>query len=289
MVMRENQINLLYQIALLRTPYLDWFFLFLNYFDSEYFLMVLIPWIWIGVSSRWGLKLSILLIFNALINYHMKCFFNLPRPIVDFPDIAMLPFNSPGFPSGAAQTAILLGGLLIYAWNDVKAWAVAVPYILLVSFSRLYLGVHYLNDLLGGWILGLAILAIFINIIRPLEKFLIKEGRGFCIFLCACIATIYSFLCPNLYPLALISAFAGFGLGAYLTSYLPWKWRSCHPKSISSRYLAGLFAIISVAVIYILLPSYTLESVRSFLIALWISFGAGPIGKYIMPRRFYKT
>ena len=39
-------------------------------------------------------------------------------------------------------------------------------YVLLVSYSRIYLGVHYPGDIIGGWILGLLIAVILFNILK---------------------------------------------------------------------------------------------------------------------------
>lgn len=67
------------------------------------------------------------------------------------------------FPSGHSATALTLYGLLAYWWirrsPNVRSrlWvgAGAISLILAVGFSRIYLGVHYLSDVLGGYLLGI--------------------------------------------------------------------------------------------------------------------------------------
>lgn len=271
-----SQVDFLYKIASFRNEWLDWIFLFLNYFDTVYFLMVVIPVVWIAVSPRWGLRVAILLIFSSLLNTHLKVLFQQPRPIVDFPDLAMLPFRSPGFPSGAAQTAALLGGLFVYGWKSSKAWAIAIPYALLIGFSRLYLGVHYVTDVLGGYCIGLAILYAFISSINSIDTFCKKQGRGFCIVLAILICSFYVFLVPSASGYRLMGAFLGFSAGAYTSIRF-------HLNPIKSRTvpIRCLSAFITVLIVYIL---YFLTScargippaIQSFIIAIWISLGAFP-------------
>jgi undecaprenyl-diphosphatase len=103
----------------------------------------------IGVS---GGTLWFLLLSN-LIGRH--------RPI--WPDpLETLP--GPGFPSGHSITATLLYGLLLYlilqrltsnAWRLI-AVIDAIGLILLIGYSRLYIGSHFPTDVLGGYSFGLA-------------------------------------------------------------------------------------------------------------------------------------
>ncbi|WP_162428495.1 phosphatase PAP2 family protein [Pontibacter pudoricolor] len=87
-----------------------------------------------------------------------KTFISRARPA----DVAYYQVEHYSFPSGHATTAMALFGLLayfIYRHNRDKpyrkfiVWAAAIL-ILLVGFSRIYLGVHFLSDVLAGFILG---------------------------------------------------------------------------------------------------------------------------------------
>ncbi|MFD1428444.1 phosphatase PAP2 family protein [Kroppenstedtia sanguinis] len=70
------------------------------------------------------------------------------------------------FPSGHAMGAIVFYGFLLYfslksrfpPWAKVVYGLVWSALILLIGFSRIYLGVHYPSDVLAGWTAGLAIL-----------------------------------------------------------------------------------------------------------------------------------
>jgi len=271
----RDQTNLLNSIALLRNARLDQFFLFLDYFDTLYFAMILIPIIWIGISDRWGLRVAILLIFSALLNYHLKHLFDFPRPIVASPHLPMLSFNDPGFPSGAAQTATLLSGLLIYAWKNPWAWVIAISYTTLICFSRLYLGVHYPFDILGGIAIGLALLFIYTTSIEYIEKFLKKQGRGFCVLISVLFCFLYEFFLPSPQGSRLIGAFLGFAVGAYAS--LLFSFYPTQPRPVWTRTSHVAVTIMGLFILLFLTPRYTPSLVQTLILSLWISLGAYPL------------
>ena len=51
-------------------------------------------------------------------------------------------------------------------------WIVAIATILLISFSRMYLGVHFPHDILGGWIIGLVVLFSYIKYEQRVSEWL---------------------------------------------------------------------------------------------------------------------
>lgn len=78
------------------------------------------------------------------------------------PELALLPLESFSFPSGHATIAVALYGTLAYIlmqqttvrWKRHVILSVASLGIVLIGFSRLYFGVHYLTDVLAGYLLG---------------------------------------------------------------------------------------------------------------------------------------
>src|SRR3989344_3197639 len=176
----EEQLEWVSKVVCSRTDWLDPLFIFLNYFDSAYFIFVLIPFIWIGFSYRFGLKLFYIVALSGFLNVCLKNGIGWPRPTHDCPGIGLFDFHSFGFPSGGAQTAALLGTLLIYYWKSRRAWAVGGIYISLIGFSRVYLGAHYPLDVLGGWTLGFLLAYFFIRCQAGIERYLMKKGLEFC-------------------------------------------------------------------------------------------------------------
>ncbi len=88
------------------------------------------------------------------------------------PALAVYAEDSFSFPSGHATVAVVFYGFLAYLiWRTVvnrnirlNALLLSAVLILTVGFSRLYLGVHYLSDVLGGYVLGMIWLIIGISL-----------------------------------------------------------------------------------------------------------------------------
>ncbi|MCE9669099.1 phosphatase PAP2 family protein [Myxococcus stipitatus] len=98
---------------------------------------------------------------GTVLNGLLKHFFSRPRPSV-VPHLAEVMTTS--FPSGHAMLSatvyLTLGGLLAQLTEHprLKVYLLTVSLLVscLVGLSRVYLGVHYPTDVLGGWVAGLA-------------------------------------------------------------------------------------------------------------------------------------
>ncbi|MEJ8758617.1 phosphatase PAP2 family protein [Pontibacter sp. H259] len=97
-----------------------------------------------------------------------KSFISRARPA----DVAYYEVEHFSFPSGHATTIMALAGFLAYLLyrntqsslhRKLIVWVAAIL-ILLVGFSRIYLGVHFLSDVLAGFILGLLWLLVGISL-----------------------------------------------------------------------------------------------------------------------------
>lgn len=102
---------------------------------------------------------------GSVLNILLKHYFQRQRPVLENPLVTL---SSYGFPSGHTMGATLLYGLLAlliahssrWAWSHrLFAFCSAALLIALVGASRIYLGAHYLTDVLGAIALGLAWLA----------------------------------------------------------------------------------------------------------------------------------
>ncbi len=96
-------------------------------------------------------------------------------------DIAAIVETTFSFPSGHAAAAAAFYGFVVYClWRPVKGWNARLNLffagallILAIGFSRMYLGVHYLSDVLGGFLLGLLWLILGISLAERR-----RYGRG---------------------------------------------------------------------------------------------------------------
>ena len=111
---------------------------------------------------------------GMLLNGMLKYAFHRSRPSWDDPVLILGSFS---FPSGHAMAATLLYGFLAaFGVKKVRAWRWRVLVVLsagmlvvMIGFSRLYLGVHYLSDVLAGMAAGSAWLALCLTAVGTLR------------------------------------------------------------------------------------------------------------------------
>lgn len=106
--------------------------------------------------------------------YALKAFFQRARP-----SLRLAAAHGYSFPSGHSFTALVVYGLLIaLLWKRSigRGWKVTGTVLLsalivLVGFSRIYLGVHYFTDVVGGFLLGFGWLIVSLTAFRALRTF----------------------------------------------------------------------------------------------------------------------
>ncbi len=146
------------------SPALDRLMLLLTELGSEQAYIVLLLIAYIGVDAGSGRRLAVYFLAGFYLNEQLKALFHTPRPFTIEPGIVRSPAalataQGSGFPSGHAQSSTTFWGLA--AIYGRRAWltVVAVALVTLVSISRLYLGVHLPVDILGGILVGLAVVS----------------------------------------------------------------------------------------------------------------------------------
>ena len=156
----------------IRTPFFNFFFYNVSLTGYPIFLFLFIAFGYFFWSPQRFSRVAMLLFISAVINSFLKDFFQDPRPPADF----MLDGGigtSYGWPSGHAQIAVTLWGLLAYELKNKFISIGAITFILLVAFSRMYLGVHDLGDVAAGLLIGGFILLLwhYAVVYKLYEKF----------------------------------------------------------------------------------------------------------------------
>jgi hypothetical protein len=98
-------------------------------------------------------QLAYLALLSNYVNSYAKLIYRIPRP-ADPRIVLVRPEASPSFPSGHAQNAATMGGYLAGRIHRTWVRILLIGLILLISASRLYLGVHFPQDIVGGWALA---------------------------------------------------------------------------------------------------------------------------------------
>lgn len=124
-------------------------------------IILILPIIFLLIyQKKWRLStyLVITIIGNELLNNITKIAFHRLRPHL-WESISYFP-SSFSFPSGHAMGSMtFVMALLILGWGSRWSLFVAVLgflYVLIIGWTRLYLGVHFPSDILGGWLLAIA-------------------------------------------------------------------------------------------------------------------------------------
>ena len=123
-------------------------------------------------NKKIGLFMALDLITITIFQYLLKAIFGRSRPI----GINLIEESSYSFPSGLSLTAMAFYGFIIYLiykskLKYKKVYIILLSLlILLIGLSRVYLGVHYITDVLGGFTFSLFYLIIFINILKKQIK-----------------------------------------------------------------------------------------------------------------------
>lgn len=145
----------------LRTPLLTQFMLLMSSFGQNICLALtaLIGVIFlIKKHNKEAVLFCVVLIMGLVLNHSLKFMFHRPRPTIS----PLVIERSYSFPSGHAMNSFIFYGLLAYfsyhffrnKTLTIVSSVGAVVLILLIGFSRIYLGVHYFTDVLAGYIAG---------------------------------------------------------------------------------------------------------------------------------------
>lgn len=143
------------------TPWLDKLFIVLSSLGSEYMYLGLLTFIYWGISRRTGRSLFMAFLVSVWLNSVLKDVLGWPRPSGDLVRVLSYEWSS-GFPSGHAQLAATVWGYIAMRWPKRPIVVVSTLLIFVIALSRLYLGMHYLGQVLVGLGLGLAIAAMMV-------------------------------------------------------------------------------------------------------------------------------
>ncbi len=164
--------DLLRALEGIRVPFLDGVFSALTYLGSEITVLVVPFVLYWCISKRDGLYMMANVLFGAGVANGSKFIFRVPRPFALDPEFTIVESAREGaagysFPSGHSQSAVTMAAVLTVLYKKKKAvWITALALAALVCFSRMYLGVHYPTDVLGGIAAALLVLAV----LHPLMK-----------------------------------------------------------------------------------------------------------------------
>ena len=229
----------------IENPVLTALMKFVAALGTEVFYVPVILIIFWWIDENRGLRFAILIIVSAWINAFFKDLWKQPRPFNLEPSVGLARETSCGAPSGHSQMALTfwvpMAAWLSAKWKEKKhgtknipveelgappsraslfIWTGAIFFVLLIGFTRLYLGVHFPTDLLAGWLLAAIVLSVYFFSYARMEKLLVPAGMRLQ-SLCAALVAIAA---NGLYPKdrSLPAIFLGFCFGyIMMKKYFP--------------------------------------------------------------------
>lgn len=276
--------------------------------NTEFYLIIMPALFWC-IDATLGIRTGIMLLISGGINSILKFAFQWPRPFWVSSQVTNLAEGTGfSFPSGHAQNAASIWGLL--GSSSKKIWLrwTIVLIIFLIGLSRVVVGVHFTHDVLAGWLTGAVLLWLFLKLEKGVGAWFRNNSLVYqilALLLATSLFIIPALLIvppfnPPVLPQAWIEgagvmiepysyegilttagSFLGLGLGVIILYHSGGFSARGSVWQRVLRYLAGILGVLalylglgSIFPDEIDLLSYSLRFLRYFLIGLWISYGA---------------
>ena len=173
------------------SPFWDRFFLFFTMLGNGGWFWIVLAVLFLipNKTRKIGVVMAFALILNGIgVNLLLKPLFARPRPfLLDLPDWVaqykiwfpngpLVPAPEYSFPSGHA--AVSFAGAMGWCFASRRAWVnkarwvsyIGIAVAAVVAFSRVFIGVHYMTDILAGAVAGALCAVLGYLAFRPLER-----------------------------------------------------------------------------------------------------------------------
>ena len=176
--------SFLYVLEGIRTPFLDKLMGFVTNFGGETAFIVAAIVIFWCISKKCGYYMLTVGFFGTIVNQFLKLWFRIPRPWVKDPSFkivesARADAGGYSFPSGHTQTVFATFGAPARYTKNTLIRILCILIILIVPFSRMYVGVHTPMDVGVSFILGILFVFGFYPIFGKMDE---KPGRVYVLF-----------------------------------------------------------------------------------------------------------
>lgn len=188
-ITKSNKLQLLdnvisTSIAGNRNRFFDYMFVIISYLGETKTIIVLcLILLLLPNRKKFGIPVTVAVVLSGIINFGIKYMVLRARPenlfLIDSTLNYQMP-TSPSFPSGHSQTALVFYFSTFYLLLKNKSFfdsktkriilsIIVIAFSLLMCFARIYLGVHFLSDVLAGLCLMIAIMSLFVLINQSLH------------------------------------------------------------------------------------------------------------------------
>jgi hypothetical protein len=205
---------------LVRGPALDAVFKAITFMGEEEFFLILLPLVFWCVDFAVGARLAFVFLLSACANTGLKELFAHPRPFELDPTVKLHEAEGYGLPSGHSQSAVVVWGTIAAGFRRTWLWVVAILLMVLIGFSRIYLGVHFPTDVLGGWAVGAVFLAAYLALEPRVVAWLKQAGLAVQLVLAVAVPLVVLLVHPTTDIASPAAVLMGMGVGIALTRRL---------------------------------------------------------------------
>lgn len=152
---------------------------FISFFGTAEFYLLIMPALYWCFDASLGLRVGIILLVSDGLNFILKVAFHSARPFWISRQVTSYSFESSfGMPSGHAQNSAAVFGLLAASLKRRWVWVVSLIAIFLIGVSRVYLAVHFPQDVILGWIIGFILVWVFLRLETPVASWFARQNLG---------------------------------------------------------------------------------------------------------------
>lgn len=264
------------------SPALDLPFKAFTFLGEEEFFMLLLPLLYWSLERRTAMRLAVLYLFSAWFNSVVKVLAGQPRPHQYDPRVpALVDATGEGFPSGHTQSATVVWGYLACQFRKTSVWVVAGVLLVFIPLSRIYLGVHFPTDVLGGYVIGALLLWLYLRFEPRAEAWLGSKGVLWQMLLVVLVVALLALLSPANSQDTASAAGVLMGMGGGFVLEGKWVGFDSGGDWIKRllRFACGVVVVFALrlglkAVFEALQPELVFRFVRYALMGLWVSLGA---------------
>lgn len=252
-----------YQVLLIvegmRNSFLDAVFPIITDFGSELGYIVLLSLVYWCVNKPVGQGLAYAYLFTSVLNSWIKDIWKIPRPhhaeiepmlkeaAITERLSPLIIETSPSFLSGHTQGAVVVWGYMAYYFKKTWFRVLAVIMIGLIGFSRMYVGVHFPQDVIGGLIVGIIYLIIWIWAEPYVRTWLSGLKLSWKYILAVLVPLVVWLVHPTEGIATPMGAAMGLGVGYVLESQTV---RFSTAGTIWRRILRGVLGLVVVLIVY---------------------------------------
>jgi membrane-associated phospholipid phosphatase len=241
-------------------PWAEIFFRVITELGSEYFFVALIAIGYWAVDKKASIIMTIVLLISSITNYWLKISIKNPRPPVSN-WLKGATASNYSLPSAHAQNSVTFWG-----WLGIKIrtwWMSVLSIFITIGLSRIYIGVHWLGDVLLGWGIGLVLLLLLWKLEDPINIKLSKYNQNI-LYLAIAIIGFFGLILTELLSPVTISGLVdnfgangglliGLGIGLFLeNNFVKFRILGIAPSRLIFRTFFGLLFLF--LIMFVLAP-----------------------------------